>query len=111
MGTKTIKSNSGSAAGVVVSDNSARITVNEDNGVIVDEKGTTINGPISLVTNPNQVRVGGLWTFNNPFQMMIPSTYATPSVVLMVDLPIKQLTSIMKDAAVMIALLSAVSSL
>jgi hypothetical protein len=111
MGTKIIKSQAVSDAGVVVADNSVRMTVKEDNGVVVAENGTTINGPISIVSNPSQVRIGGLWTFNNPFQMMIPSTYATPAPVLMVDPPVKQLTSIMEDAAVMLGLLGIISAL
>lgn len=111
MGTKVIKSKSTSDAGIVVADNLVRMTVKEDNGVTVAENGTTIAGPISLVSNPSQIRVGGLWTFNNPFQMMLPSTYATPSAVLMVDPPVKQLTSIMKDAGVMLGLLGALSAL
>lgn len=111
MGTKVIKSSAGSDAGVVVADNVVRTSVNEDNSVVVAENGTTISGPISFVSNPNQIRVGGLWTFNTPYQMMLPSTYATPSPVLLVNPPVKQLTSIMKDTAVMIGMLGLFSSL
>ena len=111
MGTKTIKSNASSGAGVVVSENTVRATVNEDNGVTVAENGTTISGPISIVSNTNHIRVGGIWTFNAPYNMTLPSTYATPNSVLLIDSPVKQFETIMKDAVVMIGLLSGLSSI
>lgn len=111
MGTKIIKSNSSSGAGIVVSENTVRSTVNEDNGILITEKGTTISGPISLVSSTNQIRVGGLWTFNTPYRLTLPSTYATPNAVLVVDPPLKQLETIVKDASLMIGLLIGVSSL
>lgn len=111
MGTKIIKSDADSDAGIVVGKNVVRATVDEKNGWNVDERGVTINGPVSFVSGTNHIRVGGLWTFNTPFQMTLPSTYATPTPTLVVDMPIKQLEDIMKSASLMIGLLSAVSSL
>jgi len=111
MGTKIIKSNAASDAGVVVADNVVRINSKEDNGVMVDERGVTITGPVSFVSGTNHIRVGGLWTFNNPTRLMIPSTLATPSPVLIVDSPVKQLANIMKDASVMIALIGGLSAI
>lgn len=111
MGTKTIKSLPKSDAGIVVSDNAVRATVKEDNGITVSEQGTTIAGPVSFVSGTNHIRIGGLWSMNNPFQMMLPSTYATPTPTLMIDPPIKQLETIMKDTAVMLALFGALSAI
>jgi hypothetical protein len=111
MGTKIIKSNSTSGAGVVVSENTVRATVNEDNSVMVAENGVTISGPVSLVSSPAHIRVGGLWTFNTPYNMMLPSTYATPAATLTVNPPIKQFKTIMEDASIMMGLLASLSSL
>lgn len=111
MGTKVIKSKSDSETGLVVADNVIRMSSKEDNGIMVAENGTTISGPMSLVSNPNQIRVGGLWTFNTPYQMMLPSTYATPAATLLVSPPVQQLTTIMQDAAIMIGLLGVFSAL
>jgi hypothetical protein len=111
MGTKVIKSQPAADAGVVVAENVVRMNSNEDNGVMVDERGVTISGPVSFASGANHIRLGGLWTFNNPMTMMIPSTMATPGAVLMVDPPIGQLKNIMKDATVMIALLGGLSAI
>jgi hypothetical protein len=111
MGTKVIKSEPGADAGVVVSNTVVRATVKEDKGIMVDERGTTISGPVSFVSSTSDIRFGGLWTMNNPIQMSLPSTYATPTPTLMIDPPVKQLKTIMADAAVMIALLGGLSAL
>ena len=111
MAIKVIKSNPKSDAGIVVSEKVIRMNSNEDNGVMVDERGVTITGPVSIVSASNHIRIGGLWTMNNPIQLMLPSTLATPSPVLMVDPPVKQLANIMKDTAVMIGLLGGLFAL
>jgi len=108
---RILKSDTSSSAGVVVSENAVRTTVNEENGVTVAENGVTISGPISLVSSPKHIRLGGLWTFNDPFKMTLPSTYATPTATLVVDPPVKQFKTIMQDSIVMLGLLSAISGI
>jgi len=107
---KTIKVHPSSKAGVVISENTVRITVNEDNGIMVDERGTTITGPISLATSPNQIRVGGLFTFQNTIAGMLPSTMATPTPMYMIDPPVKQVAKLVKQVAVMGALIGGVTA-
>lgn len=108
MPTKTIKSSPGSDSGIVVSENITRITTKEENSVEVAEKGVTINGPVSFVSGPDQIRVGGLWTFNEATTMSLPSTLATPHPVLKINPPVRQIASLIKDAAVMMSLLAGV---
>ena len=108
-GTKTLKSSPDAESGVVVSTNVSRIHGNKDNYVMADERGVTISGPMSFVSGSDQIRIGGLWTMNNQLLMTLPSTMATPTPMLIVNPPVKQFASLMKDAAVMIVLLGAVS--
>ena len=111
MGTKTIKSEPTSEAGIVVSDNAIRQSVKEENSITISDKGTTISGPVSFVSGTNHIRVGGLWTFNDPFKLSLPSTYANPTPTLMIDPPIKQFQSLMQEATVMIGLLGSISGI
>lgn len=111
MGTRTIKSGADAVAGIVVSSNASRMHGNKDNYVMTDERGTTINGPMSFVSGSDQIRIGGLWTMNNQLLMTLPSTMATPTPVLMINPPIKQFKTIMQDAMVMIGLLGAFGAL
>jgi hypothetical protein len=111
MGEKTFKSDSDAVAGVSVSKTSVRMNGNRDNYVLTDEKGTTISGPTSFVSGSDQIRIGGLWTMNNQLLLSLPSTMATPTPVLMINPPVKQLASVMADATVMIGLLSGFSGI
>ena len=108
---KTIKTHPSSKAGVVVSENSIRSTVNEDNGIMIDERGTTITGPISFASSPNQIRVGGLFTFQNSIMGMLPSTIATPSATYMVDPPVKQIAGLVKQVGIMAAIMGGLAAL
>jgi len=107
---KVIKANPESNAGVVVGEGTVRATVNENNGIMVDERGTTITGPISLATSPNQIRVGGLFTFQNSIMGMLPSTLATPSPMYLVDPPVKQVANLVKQVGVMGAIIGGVAA-
>lgn len=108
MSTKTIKSSSNSQTGVVVSENNVRITSKEDNGVTVDERGVTIQGPVSFVSNTSHMRFGGLWMMNNAVNLSLPSSISTPTPTLKVSPPIGQFKKLMKDANVMMQLLGMV---
>lgn len=105
MATKTLKSDADSTAGVVASKNAVRMNGTKDNYVLTDERGTTINGPISFPSGSSQIRYSGLWTMNSEMMLSLPSTMATPSPVMTINPPVKQFYSLMEQASVMIGLL------
>lgn len=105
-GTRTLKTGHEASAGVVVSSNTARMHGNKENYVMTDERGTTINGPISFVSGTDQLRFGGLWTMSHQLRLTLPSTMATPTPVMTVNPPISSFTTLMKQSAVMISLVS-----
>lgn len=111
MAIKKIKPSPESEAGMVVSESVVRMGVKEDNGVMIDERGVTIQGPISLPSSSSHIRIGGLWTMASPLQLTLPSTMATPGAVLTVNPPISSFTKIVKDVAVMAALTAGLSAL
>lgn len=102
--TKMIKDGVDGNAGLSVSSTVARIHGTEENYVACDERGTTINGPISFVSGGSQMRFAALWTMNSEIALSIPSTLATPTPVMIIDPPIKQLQNIMEAAQLMIKL-------
>ena len=105
MPTKTIKSDATSEAGVVIAKNVVRMHGNKDNYVMTDEKGTTVNGPISFVSGSGQMRFGGLWVMQNEMMLSLPSTMATPTAVMTINPPVAQLANLMGEAVVMMKLL------
>ena len=97
-------------AGFVAAKNAVRMNGNKDNYVMADERGLTLNGPVSFVSGSGQIRFGGLWVMQNELMLSLPSTMATPTPVMTINPPIAQFESIMKDAAVMMALIGAFAS-
>lgn len=78
-------------AGMEVTSESATMaaaTASHPNAVRVDKNGVTIAGPISIQTNPSEIRIGGFWVQQNPFMQMMPSTMATPIPALILNPPI-----------------------
>jgi hypothetical protein len=109
MGTKTLKSSPDSKAGVTVAGSSTRINSNEDTSLMVDDKGITLNGPISFVSGSSQMRFGGLWTMNTEMALMLPSTMATPTPVMMINPPIKQIAGLVADSVAMMGMFGVTS--
>lgn len=92
MGTKTIKTNPESATGLRVGDNHIIASVansGSPKGLVIDESGTYVNGPMSLITMPENIRVGGFWTQNTAFLQMLPSSMAFPVPNLLVNPPLQ----------------------
>ena len=86
MGKKTLKAEPDSATGVQVGKDHVTIAVGvgEDdvNGVHVDESGVYIRGPVSIMTQPENIRVGGFWIQQTAWRQMLPSSIAFPNPVL-----------------------------
>ena len=108
MPTKTFKSDADASAGIVASKNAVRMNGKEDHYVMTDERGVTINGPMSIVSGSSQMRFSGLWTMNTEMLLSLPSTMATPNPVMTINPPVKQFKALMEEAAVMIGLFGAI---
>lgn len=104
MAQKMIKSSPLAPAGVSIGNETARMHGSEDKYIQIDSKGTFISGKVSFMSTMSEVRTGAMWTFNNNFAMMIPSTLGTPSATLMVDPPIKNIQNIVEEASLMMGM-------
>lgn len=51
---------------------------NADVNMISTNEANNINGPLSIMAFPQDIRIGGLWTLNPALISTIPSTMATP---------------------------------
>lgn len=109
MPNKVFKSDAASPAGLGLGNEVARMHGNKDNYVQVDGLGTYISGRVSLLSQMQQIRTGGLWTFNNNFALMIPSTLGTPIPVLKIDPPLKGLQNLVEQASIMIGLFAGIA--
>ena len=104
MADKMLKSEIDAKAGVSVGREVARMHGSADNYVQSDSLATFVGGPVSFVSQPENIRMGGMWTMNKAMILMIPSTLGTPQATLNFDPPLKGLENIMKGAAAYMAL-------
>jgi hypothetical protein len=105
--TKLWKYNSKSTSAHKVSDGSASLQGNEENGFFSDAKlGNFIKGALSITASPDKIRIHGLWTLNNQLLSSIPSTIVTPCSVLNFDLPLSGALELMQESVAMMATLT-----
>ena len=83
MSTKTLKTSQDAKAGVQVGKNYAQVAVgvgdSDVNGIYVDESGVYIRGDVSMMTTPENIRVGGFWVQQTAWRQMLPSSIAFPN--------------------------------
>lgn len=58
---------------------------------VIGKTGTVIRGPLGLTTTPGEIRVAGMWTFNDMLLSAAPSTILTPIPVLRFSLPMSDI--------------------
>ncbi len=65
-------------AGLTVSQDTAILAGTDKNFIAIGPTGTTIAGPLNIMTGSDNIRTGGLFVQMNDFVKMIPGTIVTP---------------------------------
>lgn len=103
--TRVIRTAKTSPASIMVDDNAVHIIGDIRHFITVDERGITIKGPVSFVSDSAGRRTGGLFVGINDFCEMIPQTIVTPVPSKVPFPPIFAVGNIAKDLAFFMALL------
>lgn len=101
---KVIKDTPQSSCMLIAGDSYSQITAGPNSITTTREHGNFINGPLSISSNIDNIRVGGLYKFNPQLSTGLPSTMMTPIPTLVFDIPVKNLASAAAIAAVLAAL-------
>ena len=72
---------------------------------VVASTGTVIRGPLGLSGTPGDVRVAGLWKFNDLLLSGMPSTMMSPIPVMVFSPPLESAARFAKSAAVLVSLM------
>ena len=102
---RVIKASKDSDASLVLSKKSAKLVGDSRHFIAVDDRGITIKGPISLITDGTGIRRGGLFVQMPDMIRMIPSTIVTPLPSQIPVPPIHGLINIKTDCAFFLSLL------
>jgi len=102
---KVWKTNAQDKAGMEVTPESATIVGNEKSWLRADTTGWTAYGKASLVAAADEIRVAGLWTFQNTYKGMVPSTLASPVPQYEISPPVSGIADIVKSVSFIKSLL------
>ena len=102
---RVLRTQSSAKAGIYVEDNAVSIVGDSRHFIVADDRGITIKGPVSFVSDSMGRRTAGLFTGINDFLEMIPQTIITPIPSKIPFPPVFALTNIATDLAFFMALL------
>jgi hypothetical protein len=84
-----IKASDASQAGLEVGENAIRLSGGREAFFYSDASGCYIVGSISLLAEPNNIRVGSKYLFPTAYQGVIPSTLASPQPIFIENSPVQ----------------------
>ena len=88
-----------------VSEDAATMQASKSNFVVLTSDGTYHGGKHSFICGPSDIRIGGMWTFNDNILSTLPSTIVTPIPVLSNSQPISGVANITTMVAELATLL------
>lgn len=102
---KVWKTSLNAEAGMTVTGDISIIQGNKKNFVASTPEGNYISGKVSLISAPSDIRIGGMWTFNDQLTSTLPSTIVTPIPVLRLSPPVEGLVQMQEVISLLSMLL------
>lgn len=102
---RVIRTSDTAKSSVYLEDNAVSIIGDSRHFIVVDERGITIKGPVSFISDSLGRRTAGLFTGINDFLEMIPQTIITPIPSKIPVPPAFAIVDIARDLAFFMSLL------
>ena len=103
---KLLKASDSSRAAVMASPDQIDISApDKDDSIntmgisVIGKTGTVMRGKVGFTGNPSDIRIAGLWKFNDLLLSAMPSTIMTPISVLKFSLPLESVKDFISTAA------------
>jgi len=103
--TRVFRTSNTSKASVVVQDDQVRIIGSDKHFIVCDDKGISIKGPVSFISDSMSRRTLGVFVGINDFLEQIPQTIVTPIPSKIPFPPVFITKNIIQDLAFFMALL------
>jgi len=87
------------AAGIELTEESAKLAGDRNNFFYADESGSYVVGPLSILTEPQNIRMAGMFVMPTAYEMTLPSTAVTPVPQLIADPPIEGFANLAQSVA------------
>ena len=108
--TRIIKAGPGRTAAIAVTPSLIDLSAPESKdsdpmGIsVIGGVGTVLRGPVGFSNRPGDIRIGGMWTFNDLLLSGAPSTMMTPIPVLKFSPPLESIVELFKNVSTIAAL-------
>lgn len=102
---RVLKTSADSSSMVIAGESYSQITAGP-NSVTADRYGGVfINGALSITSQVDNIKIGGIFRLNPILSSCMPSTMITPIPTLVMDLPVKHIASISGIASMLRSIL------
>ena len=99
MGRRVIKATPDALAGLEVQEEASKLSGSNESFFYTDESGCYIVGPISIRTDPENIRIATGYTFQPAYRAQIPSTCSTPQPTLIANNPVEGFAAFASEVA------------
>jgi hypothetical protein len=103
--TRVFRVSKTSKSSILLEDDKVSVIGDSRHFIVVDSKGITLKGPLSIVADSMGIRRGGLFVGLNDFLEMIPSTIVTPIPQRIPFPPVFAVADMVRDVAFFTAML------
>jgi hypothetical protein len=96
---RVLKASADSLAGLEVTENASRLNGSKESFFYTDESGCYIVGNISILAEPQNIRIAGGYTFPKAYEAQLPSTVVNPQPILVSQSPVEGFTDFASEVA------------
>jgi len=96
---RIIKATDEATAGLVVDVQASKLSGDRDNFIHMCSDGISLVGNISFLTEPQNIRIGSMWTLPTGYQGMVPSNAINPQPMFIVNNPVGGVSSLAEEVA------------
>ena len=96
---RIIKSSPDAQAGLEVGEQAVRLLGSRETGLYMDPSGVYVIGNISLLAQPENIRVAGSYTFPSANKARLPSTAVNPQPILVDNSPVEGFSDLASQVA------------
>lgn len=99
MARRVFKADPTSEAGLEIGRNAVRLSGSREAFLYVEGNGVYLVGPVSILAQPENIRIGGSWTLPPAYKAALPSTAVNPQPILEANSPVEGFTSVAEEVA------------
>ncbi len=86
-------------AGLEIGRNAVRLSGGRESLIYIEANGVYIVGPMSILAQPENIRIGASWTLPPAYKAALPSTAVNPQPILEANSPVEGFSSLAEEVA------------